>query len=218
MQVGHSTELIRVVVIGDFIGRPSLHGLAGVRTAIQKCRRHCARNSTTKKGQPKPPSPQVSSHAKWGGTGSLLQSTRVSGVASRPLSCLRRTVGPSILPIIIPITELAWHPSSAIYASPARRRCGLQTNKARPSGFPNCAHSRPLLRQNILACIIRGDVMTYDSDSLLELQFDAHLRQQRRSGRPPSADQQIITKIDMVIGSWHLDEFGNQTREIMARD
>jgi hypothetical protein len=64
----------------------------------------------------------------------------------------------------------------------------------------------------------KGDVMTYDSDSLLELQFDAHLRQQRRSGRPPSADQQIITKIDMVIGSWHLDEFGNQTREIMARD
>ena len=62
----------------------------------------------------------------------------------------------------------------------------------------------------------KGDVMSYDSDSLLELKFDAHLR--RRSGRPPSADQQIITKIDMVIGSWQLDEFGNQTREIMARD
>ena len=61
--------------------------------------------------------------------------------------------------------------------------------------------------------------MSFDSDSLLELKFDAHLRrQQRRSGRPPSADQQIITKIDMVIGSWQLDEFGNQTREIMARD
>ena len=60
--------------------------------------------------------------------------------------------------------------------------------------------------------------MSYDSDSLLEVKFDAHLRQQRRSGRPPSADQQIITKIDMVIGSWQLDEFGNQTREIMARD
>ena len=59
--------------------------------------------------------------------------------------------------------------------------------------------------------------MTYDSDSLLELKFDALLRQHRRSGRPASADQQIITKIDMVIGSWQLDEFGNQTREIMAR-
>jgi hypothetical protein len=60
--------------------------------------------------------------------------------------------------------------------------------------------------------------MTYDCDSLRELQFDTYFRQQRRSGRPPSADQQIITKIDIVIGSWHLDEFGNQTREIMARD
>ena len=34
------------------------------------------------------------------------------------------------------------------------------------------------------------------------------------------ADRPVPTnnnKIDMVIGSWHLDEFGNQTREIMAR-
>ena len=70
----------------------------------------------------------------------------------------------------------------------------------------------------MLAVHCKGDVMTYDCDLLLELKFDAHLRQQRRSGRPPSADQQIITKIEMVIGSWQLDEFGNQTREIMARD
>ena len=64
----------------------------------------------------------------------------------------------------------------------------------------------------------KGDVMTYDSELLLELQFDGHLRQQRRSGRPPTPNQQNIPKIDMVVGSWHLDEFGNQTREIMARD
>ena len=60
--------------------------------------------------------------------------------------------------------------------------------------------------------------MTYDSELLLELQFDAHLRQQRRSGRPPNPNQQITPKIDMIVGSWHLDEFGNQTREITARD
>jgi len=42
-----------------------------------------------------------------------------------------------------------------------------------------------------MAVHCKGDVMTYDSDSLLELQSDAHLRQRRRSGRPPSADQQI---------------------------
>jgi hypothetical protein len=46
--------------------------------------------------------------------------------------------------------------------------------------------------------------MTYDCDSLRELQFDAYFRQQRRSGRPPSADQQIITKIDRssALGIW----------------
>ena len=58
--------------------------------------------------------------------------------------------------------------------------------------------------------------MAYDTDSLLELQRDAHLRQQR--ARTHRADQQVISKVDMVIGSWHLDECGNQTREVKARD
>ena len=36
--------------------------------------------------------------------------------------------------------------------------------------------------------------------------------------RTRRADQQVISKVDMVIGSWHLDEWGNQTREVKARD
>ena len=60
--------------------------------------------------------------------------------------------------------------------------------------------------------------MAYDTDSLLELRRDAHLRQQRSAARTRRADQQVISKVDMVIGSWHLDECGNRTREVKARD
>ena len=73
--------------------------------------------------------------------------------------------------------------------------------------IPDCAHSGPAtIEAEHTAVHCKGDDMTYDFELLLELRFDAHLRQQRRSGRPPSSDQQIIPKIDMVVGSWHLDE------------
>jgi hypothetical protein len=59
--------------------------------------------------------------------------------------------------------------------------------------------------------------MAYDADSLIQVQ-DAHFRQQRSAARERSANQQMVVKIDMVIGSWHFDEHGNQTREITARE
>ena len=30
--------------------------------------------------------------------------------------------------------------------------------------------------------------------------------------------EQMMPKTDMLIGDWYLDEFGNQSREIKARD
>ena len=41
-------------------------------------------------------------------------------------------------------------------------------------------NSPPLLGKKITAAHCKGDVMAYDTDLLLELQRDAHLRQQRR--------------------------------------
>ena len=63
-----------------------------------------------------------------------------------------------------------------------------------------------------------GDVMAYDADSPIQVRDEAHFRQQRGTARTRSANLQMIPKIDMVIGSWYLDEFGNKTREITARD
>jgi hypothetical protein len=33
-----------------------------------------------------------------------------------------------------------------------------------------------------------------------------------------STDKHTSPKLQMIIGPWHLDEFGNPTREIKARD
>jgi hypothetical protein len=62
----------------------------------------------------------------------------------------------------------------------------------------------------------KGDVMAYDADSLIQVLNDAHLRQRRHATR--AAHQQIIPKVEMLVGTWYVDEFGNKTREIKARD
>ena len=61
--------------------------------------------------------------------------------------------------------------------------------------------------------------MAYDADTLIELQYDARLRRQLRfAASARTTQQQMVPKIEMDIGAWHADEFGNQTREIRARD
>jgi hypothetical protein len=55
------------------------------------------------------------------------------------------------------------------------------------------------------------------------LTYPSRFRTKRISGsnaatRTRTANQQMIPKIDMVIGSWYLDELGNKTREITAHD
>jgi hypothetical protein len=60
---------------------------------------------------------------------------------------------------------------------------------------------------------LTGDAMDYDSDSLIKLQREARLRRQRHAEY-----QQIVPKIEMRVSAWYVDEFGNQTREVEARD
>jgi hypothetical protein len=45
---------------------------------------------------------------------------------------------------------------------------------------------------------------------------DYHAQDRCIPGRPAHHGQKAIT--EMVIGAWYLDEFGNPTREIKARD
>jgi hypothetical protein len=50
--------------------------------------------------------------------------------------------------------------------------------------------------------------------------FQHTFRVQHDSAAPTSAGKldQIAPRIEMVVGHWFLDEFGNPTREIKARD
>lgn len=59
--------------------------------------------------------------------------------------------------------------------------------------------------------------MFYDELALLET---GYARAKQRSVAMPSLNLnvQIATKIEMIVGPWYLDEFGNETREIKSRD
>jgi hypothetical protein len=59
--------------------------------------------------------------------------------------------------------------------------------------------------------------MAYHADSLIHLEREARLRQQHAAAMRPTYEQ-IIPKIEMLVGAWQIDQFGNQTREIKARD
>jgi hypothetical protein len=60
---------------------------------------------------------------------------------------------------------------------------------------------------------LKGDAMDYDTDSLIELQQEARFRRQRHAEY-----QQIVPKIEMLVGAWYIDQFGNKAREVRARD
>jgi hypothetical protein len=62
--------------------------------------------------------------------------------------------------------------------------------------------------------------MTYDADSIVQLQRDLRLqlRGYAVSTRSTTYWEQVVSRTEMVVGSWYLDEFGNRTREIRARD
>jgi hypothetical protein len=63
----------------------------------------------------------------------------------------------------------------------------------------------------------KGDAMAYDADSLIQLQREMRLRQKHPAVMRP-AYEQIMLRIEMMVGAWYIDQFGNRTREIKARD
>jgi len=60
--------------------------------------------------------------------------------------------------------------------------------------------------------------MTSKAKSADELQRDTRFRLQRDVAEKRGAHQQAAPNIKMVVGPWYLNEFGNQTRKIAARD
>ena len=56
-----------------------------------------------------------------------------------------------------------------------------------------------------------------DTDSLIELR--RKVRHQQRHADPSRTSHEHMTpKIEMLVGTWYVDEFGNQAREIRALD
>jgi hypothetical protein len=62
----------------------------------------------------------------------------------------------------------------------------------------------------------KGDVMTYDVDTAVPSQNS--LLQEYAGQWGVTIYEQMMPKSDMLIGDWYVDEFGNQAREIKARD
>jgi hypothetical protein len=60
--------------------------------------------------------------------------------------------------------------------------------------------------------------MAYDADSLIQLRREVRLQQQRYAATRLTTHEQVVPRIEMLVGTWYVDEFGNQTREIKARD
>ena len=61
------------------------------------------------------------------------------------------------------------------------------------------------------------DNMDHDRELLSELKKEATLRRRQRLA-PQTINNSTTPKIEMVVSCWYADEFGNQTRTVMARD
>ena len=57
--------------------------------------------------------------------------------------------------------------------------------------------------------------MFYDAISLFQSQQTSDVSQ---NNTVISIDKHTSPKLEMIVGPWYLDEFGNPTREIKARD
>ncbi len=64
----------------------------------------------------------------------------------------------------------------------------------------------------------KGDVMSYDVNSAVQSQNNLRRHQEYAGQWGASYYEQMIPKTEMLIGDWYVDEFGNRSREIKARD
>jgi hypothetical protein len=62
------------------------------------------------------------------------------------------------------------------------------------------------------------DAMAYKTDEFRGLHQFRLTRLQLPAAQRPLDEHQITPKIKMLVGDWYVDEFGNRTREIKARD
>ena len=86
-----------------------------------------------------------------------------------------------------------------------------------PCFRPNRARPSPLSRFDNIPLAWEGMRWLTMLISIIQLQREVRLRQQHVAA-VRSAHEQIIPKIEMLVGAWYLDQFGNRTREIKARD
>jgi hypothetical protein len=63
-----------------------------------------------------------------------------------------------------------------------------------------------------------GDAMDYDTSALTKLKEEMRLRQQRHAAGPRPANEAMTPQIKMIVSNWYIDELGNQSRFIKARD
>jgi hypothetical protein len=63
-----------------------------------------------------------------------------------------------------------------------------------------------------------GDTMDHDTIALMKLKEVMRLRQQRHAAGPRPANEAMTPQIKMIVSNWYIDELGNQSRFITARD
>jgi hypothetical protein len=60
--------------------------------------------------------------------------------------------------------------------------------------------------------------MDHDTIALTKLKEEMRLRQQRHKTGPRPANEAMTPQIKMIVSNWYIDELGNQSRIIKARD
>ena len=60
--------------------------------------------------------------------------------------------------------------------------------------------------------------MDYDMSALTKLKEEMRLRQQYHARGPRPANEAMTPQIQMIVSNWYIDELGNQSRIIKARD
>ena len=60
--------------------------------------------------------------------------------------------------------------------------------------------------------------MDHDTIAVTKLREEMRLRQQRHAAGPRPANEAMTPHIKMIVSKWYIDELGNQSRIIKARD